>query len=255
LRASGTAEDFANVADEYSGSQVGAWARLQEAESHLHSGIRLSFADRTAARDDLQEAREAYDTVLANPAAPLPVRERALYGLARTLETLAGIQTAEKDGDASKPAATLDEAVAAYEQLLKQFNQTLYANVAKERIAELKKPSTQDFYAWFRQQNPTPADRALPRDGLPPGHPPLGGGLSFPGMPGDDIAPPRPPLTGETQLPPPVSPTPPTADPRERFLNDADAPIEAPGPAAPARLVDPTPESPAETSPPAQPQQ
>ena len=253
LRASATAEDFANVADDFADTEVGAWARLQEAESHLHSGIRLAFADRPAARDDLTEAREAFEEALANPAAPPQVRERALFGLARTLETLAGVQA----GEGEQPAATLDEAVAAYEELLEQFEQTLYAQVAQERIAELKKESTQEFYAWFRQQNPTPADRALPRDGMPPGHPPLGG-LGLPGIPGGDVAPPRPPAGEGMELPPPTTPTPPDADPRRRLMQDEaydpDGPVEAPGPGAeqPPVLVDPAPEKPADTAPPEQ---
>ena len=249
FRASGTAEDFENIAEDYSGTVVGAWARLQQAERHLQSGIRLLFTDRPAARDDLTQAREAFDEVLANQSAPPQVRERALYGLARSLEALAGVQGDEGE----KPAATLDEAIAAYEQLLKEFERTLYRPAAEERIADLKKQSTQQFYAWFQQQNPRPGDRRLPQDGLPGGHPPLGD--LFPGMPGDDVAPPRPPADG-TELPGPFSPTPPTADPRERMLRD-DAPIEAPNPGAetPPQLVDPTPEQPGEVTPPAQPEQ
>lgn len=253
FRAAATAEHFANVADDHPGTAVGAWARLQEAESHLFSGSRLLFSDRPAARDDLTQARNAFDEVLSNQSAPPQVRERALYGLARTLEALAGVQAEERES----PAATLDEAVAAYEQLLKEFERTLYRRPAEERIAQLKRPSTQEFYAWFLTQNPRPADRQMPQDGLPPGHPPFGD-LSFPGfpgMPGEDIAPPRPTGT-ETELPPPFSATPPTADPRERMLRD-DEPIEAPRPATDPspRLTDPAPEQPGEDGAPARPEQ
>lgn len=263
LRASATAEDFANVAEDFSGTVVGAWARLQEAEAHLQSGIRLSFADRPAARDDLTEAREAFEKTLANQAAPPQVRERALYGLARTLETLAGIQTAEQDDSATKPAASLNEAIDAYEQLLKQFPETLYKDIAQERIAELKRQSTQEFYAWFRTQNPRPGDRRLPQDGLlPPGHPALGD-FSLPGAP-EDAAPPRPVPGGGVELPPPTTPTPPDADPRRRLMQDQaydpDGPVEAPLPGPertepPPVLVDPAPDAPAEEPSSAQPQQ
>lgn len=173
LVAAQTAEDFGNVADAYAGTEVGTWARLQEAETYLFQGIRLSFTDRAAAVSDLKKAQEGFEQLLDAKGVPAEVRERTLIGMARTLETRSGQDT--------------QPAIAAYEQLIEEFPESVYRTEAEERISALKTGSTQEFYAWFQKQNPRPEDRETPRDGmpmgdLPPGHPTVDP-LSLPEIP------------------------------------------------------------------------
>jgi len=156
LGSAASAEDYANIADDFSNEPVGAWARLLEAEMHLATGIQLAFSDRGAALSDLKEAQESFEKVLAFDGLPSEVRDRALYGRARTLETLS-------DGDTSA-------AIAAYERLQQEVKTkaytVLYRQEAATRIEELKRGRGQDFYAWFQKQNPKPEDRAQPLDGI-----------------------------------------------------------------------------------------
>ena len=154
------AKEFGDIADAYESYDVGAWARLSEGERYLDSGLALMFTDRSAGLGDLQKADEAFQKVLHSASAPTPVRERALWGLAKSTET-------QSDGD------TLT-AIKAYEMLLTQFPKSTYKASAEERIEALKSDSAKEFYAWFHKQKPKPADRSKPQDGLPPGHPATG---------------------------------------------------------------------------------
>lgn len=157
--AASSAEDFESVADDvgYEGTEVGSWARLSAAENHLASGIQMSFTDRPAAIDELDQAEENFDKLLANSSISKSIRERALIGMARC-------QEATSDGDTA-------EAIKTYKTFLTEFPDSIYKELAQKRIDALGTGSAQDFYAWFHQQNPKPEDRQFPQDGLPAGHP------------------------------------------------------------------------------------
>jgi len=151
-------DEYGTVASQHAGEAPGQWALLNEAEILLNQGVQGMFTDREGALEDLKAAEENYGELLSETGLPAPVKERCLFGLARCREALS-------DGDTS-------EAVEAYEELLEQFPNTVYADIANEQIATLKDQQTQEFYAWFSEQSPTPEDPEKPSDGgLPPGHP------------------------------------------------------------------------------------
>jgi hypothetical protein len=154
------AADYGNVADKFSGSVAGSWARLMEGEMELSSGIRSSFTDRSAGRSDLKKATENFEKLIADKATPGDVMERALFGLAQAKEAL-------PDKDLG-PSKVNDAAIAAYQRLLTEFSSGVYKDYAEARIAALKTGTAQDFYAWFETQNPKPADREMPKDLIPP---------------------------------------------------------------------------------------
>ena len=154
-----SAEDFAGIAEDYASTDVGAWARLNEGERLLESGISLMFTDREAGLGDLKKADEALHKVLNSKAALSITRERAQWALAKSIET-------QSDADSTK-------AVAAYEAFLKDFPKSTYKTAAEERIEALKSDRAKEFYAWFHKQKPKPPDRTKPKDGLPAGHPPI----------------------------------------------------------------------------------
>jgi hypothetical protein len=137
----------------------------------------------------LAQAREAF-AKLAQSKSDL-IQERRLFGLARCLETLAGVDVSqEKAGENVKG---VDDAIGAYELFLQRYPDSIFASLAENRIAALKTGRAQDFYAWYREQNPNPEDLETPKDGgspgsLPPGHPPISSGPppigpSFPSEP------------------------------------------------------------------------
>jgi hypothetical protein len=218
-----TAAEFQNVADDYPDSLVGTWARLRSAEEFLDEGIRLSVSNRSGSNDSLENSREAFDKVLKTPDVPTEIREKALYGMGVCLESLS-------DGDTAS-------AIEVYETLLREFPDTRYKFLAESRIAALKTSGAQQFYAWFREQNPKPEDRPKPRDfpsdlfGLNPPEEPQRGTSD------DDASGlPPPPPSAENVL---ESPLPPSAAPAESgpaLPNGASesAPSSSSSPASPA---------------------
>ncbi len=154
-----SAEDFGNIADVYSNTEVGTWARLGEGERWVDSGILLMFTDRAAALGELKKADEAFRMVLSNKSGADVARERAAWGLAKSTE-------AQSDSDTTK-------AIEGYSALLNQFPKSIYKAAAEERIEALKSPDAKEFYAWFHKQHPKPPDLKKPKDGLPEGHPSL----------------------------------------------------------------------------------
>ncbi len=151
VAAARSAEDFANVADDFPGSKVAAWARLNEAERHLQIGVRLMFTDRAAGVSDLSQARSTLEELLAEKGLPDQVREGARFRLARCLESEIGENT--------------DAAIDAYEQLLQEYPESMYKELAETRIAALRTQEAKDFYGWFQKQNPKPPDIEKPKDG------------------------------------------------------------------------------------------
>jgi hypothetical protein len=154
------ASDFGNVADKFPGTAAGSWARLMEGEIELNSGIRSSFTDRAAGRSDLKKAQENFEKLIADKATPSDVMERALFGLARAKEALPDKNLG--------PSKVDDAAIETYQRLLTEFPISIYKDYSESRIAALKTGTAQDFYAWFEQQNPKPADREMPKDLIPP---------------------------------------------------------------------------------------
>jgi tetratricopeptide (TPR) repeat protein len=144
-----TADDYLNVAEQFDGEVSGNWARLRAGEEFLHEGIRLSVSDRTQSTDRLEEAQECFDKLLQNKSVGSQVREKALYGMAMTLESL-GEDT--------------EKAISAYQALIDEFSDSRYRPMAEDRIDVLKTGRAQQFYAWFEAQHPSPEDRPLPRD-------------------------------------------------------------------------------------------
>jgi hypothetical protein len=153
-------EDYGNVADKFAGTPAGAWARLMEGEMELSSGIRASFTDRAAGRSDLKKAQENFEKLVADKATPADATERALFGLALAKEALPDKNTS--------PSKVNEAAIDTYQQLVTQFQYSPFKEYAEARIAALRTGTAQDFYTWFEQQNPKPADREMPKDLIPP---------------------------------------------------------------------------------------
>ena len=145
-------EAYAAVADSYPGSEAAVWARLSEARSYLAEGVQSMFTDRPAAIERLESARKVAAQIADDENAPLQAREQAALYRAVALESMS-------DGDTSK-------AVQAYERYTKEYSGAARVAFAEQRIEELKRDDTAQFYAWFSEQNPTPAKPPEPNDGL-----------------------------------------------------------------------------------------
>ncbi|MCA8991656.1 MAG: tetratricopeptide repeat protein [Planctomycetaceae bacterium] len=215
-----TPADFQSLADKHPDAPVANWALLEAGRLYTSEGMAEALTNREASDESLGEAKAAFNKILdKGNAVPAEIREEALFGLANCLEALSGDNTSE--------------AVEAYETLLSEFDNSRHKKWAEARVKELQKEETKDFYVWFREQDPSPADRLLPRDLLPPGHPML----------------PPPPSDGGSLIPPPPSsdsvPPPPSGTTEEG--TKPEPPAEGTEPAAPEEGKEGTPESPAST--------
>ncbi len=144
------AKDFGNLADTFRDTNAGAWARLNEGELLLQSGIELCFTDKKGGLSDLKQAQKAFNELLNAKSISVEVLERALIGKARLLETTSDENT--------QPAIT------AYTNFIKDFPNSVLTKIAQQRIHALSQERAQKFYAWFNRQNPKPEDRKKPRD-------------------------------------------------------------------------------------------
>lgn len=176
-----TADDYLNVADSFEGTVAGRWARLRAGEEFLREGIKLSVSDRPQSTDRLEEAQEAFDKLLPDPALSSDVRIKALHGKAMTLESL-GTDTEAAIGayqelldyleqlDPSDPLADIAElpepgSETELEEDGPEYRlYSEYRQFAEDRIDVLRSGRGQQFYVWFEAQNPSPEDRPLPRD-------------------------------------------------------------------------------------------
>jgi hypothetical protein len=227
------ASDFGNVADKFPGTAAGSWARLMEGEIELNSGVRSSFTDRAAGRSDLKKAQENFEKLIADRATPSDVMERALFGLARAKEALPDKNLG--------PSKIDDAAIETYQRLLTEFPISIYKDYSESRIAALKTGTAQDFYAWFEQQNPKPADREMPKDLIPPSPDET---KTATGTPMKTVPPPttksgapakpEPPKAGAKPAPSPTSPAKPSAP-----SDSTKKPAADEGPAFPAPSLPP----------------
>ncbi len=156
--ASQDAEVLQSVGENYPETAAGAWAGLYQGQQYLAQGIQALYSNRMNAEELLGDAQRAFNNALASSKDTL-LQSRAHYGIACAAESLGNI----------------DEAIAAYGEVIKVNESEVMVKKAEERIETLSQPSTKEFLAWFSDQNFAPADPSLP--------PSLPGGQMLPDLP------------------------------------------------------------------------
>jgi hypothetical protein len=140
------------VWEDHKGTVPGLWAKVYEGEAWLSQGVQASFRNLENATVDLKKAREAFQVVADESNVPPEIRERALLGLGRALESIS-------DGSES-------EAVKAYEMFVKEFPKSQFKADAQSRIEILSSGRGQEFYAWFSKYTRPKFTEKLPRDSI-----------------------------------------------------------------------------------------
>ncbi|WP_437194358.1 hypothetical protein [Planctomicrobium sp. SH527] len=221
-------EDYQALADKYPTQPVGQAARLQAGRQYLREGLEQSLTNRAVSDERIKQAKDAFDALLKPGGSP-QFREEALYGFATSLEALS-------DGNDKT-------AIEAYEQLLKDYPESQHRLWVNTRIAALKSPNAEGFYAWFRKQNPKPADRPTPQDSKPASPDDIFKDLQLPTGSGAPAAP-----AGEMKIElPKLEGEAPKAMPADKEAPAAKTPEKAP--AMPAPAPEKPAEMPAETKP------
>jgi hypothetical protein len=128
------------VAEQYPHTNVAEWASLAAADLYLNEGCNQLFTNKIAANVNLGRAADDYQSVLEQTGSSL-LRERATFGLARTFEA----------------QNNLPKALEKYEQLVKDWSHGVYTAAAQQRIDDLNRRPTKEFYDWFAKFDPKPA--------------------------------------------------------------------------------------------------
>ncbi len=143
--ATGNTDDLTSIAATYPGTPAAAWARLYEGSTKMAAGMTALFESRDEAEELLSDAEAAYRAALQTSRDRV-LQSRAHYGLA---------QIAEARGE-------VDTAITSYEAAMSAGESDAMVEVAKERITLLKQPQSQEFLAWFKEQDFSPAEPSLP---------------------------------------------------------------------------------------------
>lgn len=142
---SNDSETLATVAAQYAETPAAAWSRLYQGSSKMGVGINSLFTSREEAEELLSEASAAYQEALKLSDDKM-IQSRSYFGLARISESLGNV----------------DEAIENYEAAMAVGESDAMVEEAKQKIASLSKPQTQEFLAWFNDQDFAPANPAAP---------------------------------------------------------------------------------------------
>jgi tetratricopeptide (TPR) repeat protein len=113
---------------------------------HLANGCHDLFTSKSVASQDLQKALDEYTKVRGETRNSL-LRERAIFGLARTYEALSG--TRQSQGE-------LDKAIKNYQELVDNWKDGPYYSLAKDRLEDLTTSDGKKFYDQFAHYDPQP---------------------------------------------------------------------------------------------------
>lgn len=128
------------LSEDHPHDPAGLWSRLTLADVQLNKGVEGLFQDRAAARKALEESIDDYRAVVDAAPADSLLAERALFGLAQAYES--------KDD--------LDNARKQYQEVLARWPDGAFSALAKQRLSDLDRKSTKEFYDWFAKQAPKP---------------------------------------------------------------------------------------------------
>jgi len=140
-----------DMAEQYAGSDAGDWAALVAGDMHRIRGGNMLLDNKANANRELRKAVKAYNKVIDSQR-PM-FRQRAKYGLARTLEA----------------HGKLEKASVAYKQVVEEFPDGAYAAASQRRVDDLQKPSIRELYDKISNFVPKPISSDIPGilDGQP----------------------------------------------------------------------------------------
>lgn len=128
-----------DVIEMYPSSEAAQWAIVAQGDLFFANGSYGLFIDKANANQELDKAVECYK--IAQKIGNKMLDARAAFGLARSYEAKGDIKKAK----------------AAYETLIKKQKDSPYAETAEDRLADLQKTSTLEFYDLLAKYDPKPA--------------------------------------------------------------------------------------------------
>ena len=139
------------VIEDNKDTPVGYWAELMLGNHYLGKGVGELFSNRERARKTFAKAVTHYTQATESDEQEL--KQRAYFGL----------------GQAREGEGELDDAIKAYDAVVSTWPEGPLSESAKQYSERLKKPATEEFYAWYEKQDPQGArleDAADPLKGI-----------------------------------------------------------------------------------------
>ncbi len=138
--------EIGKIAEQNPNSEIGLWATVVSGDLHLDSGCQELFTNKATASQDLQKALDEYTKVRSETRNPL-LRERAIFGLARTYEALSGTRRSQGE---------FDKAIQNYQELVDHWKDGPYYSLVKDRLDDLNTVAAKTFYDQFAHFDPQP---------------------------------------------------------------------------------------------------
>ncbi len=136
--------NFEEIVEQYPNSDLGNWAAVLAGDAYLTSGSQALFVNKADAFRDLNRAADHYTNVLEKSRQSM-IRQRATFGLARALESMA---QNKKDVEA---------AAEQYEKVFTNWPNGAFAETAEQRFENLSRDSAAKVYERFADYEPKPA--------------------------------------------------------------------------------------------------
>jgi tetratricopeptide (TPR) repeat protein len=147
------------------GTLAGRTARFQKARIELNRGLKSLFGpNRTPAVGDLEEARTAFERLIAECQGDNLLEPEALMGAAKAEEALVGVP--KKTGEAESSLGDLDRALKWYDRVAKAYPNSFLGQEAEKHAKELR-DNRQQVARFYAEINKLGAARPAPA-GLPP---------------------------------------------------------------------------------------
>jgi tetratricopeptide (TPR) repeat protein len=143
--ATGDPAEFQKVAETYPGTIAAGWSLQSAGDLLLNQGIGELFRNRETAKTQLEAALQTYKTV-TDAYSDAMLQQRAYLGLAKAEESLGNFDQAKKH----------------YQQITEKWSESEMADLAADRLAQLDRPGTKEWYDWFAQQEPVTSPLDMP---------------------------------------------------------------------------------------------
>ncbi|MGA2255319.1 MAG: hypothetical protein ABSG53_11705 [Thermoguttaceae bacterium] len=127
----------------YQGDPAAEWAEVFAGDTALMVGTNRILTDKKIGIEYLNDAQKRYTEALKTLTIA-GAKEQAMFGKARAMESM------------SQNKAQVDEAVAAYKELIERFPNGMFKPVADQRIEQLQKKDALEFYRALAQYAPKP---------------------------------------------------------------------------------------------------
>ena len=129
---SGNHDKLKELADEFPQAPAGQWARLSYADFKFAQGMNDLFRNGADARTAFQDCQGAYER-LRSTARDADILARATFGLGKVYEGLSDVAKAREE----------------YQSVTKNWPGNRVSELATQRLADLDRSSTKEFYDWL----------------------------------------------------------------------------------------------------------